>query len=363
MKSVLRSNEQLFDAYSKNLNFFRSTHLRTRGDLPEIMYMCPLCLRLFDKDCLYTLDDNKRLTRDHVPPDSVGWETVILTCKICNNNAGGLIEKPLLDYTTSFPFRKREEGATVSIKARISDGENVVGGPATITRIQNNAINVNFHFEKGYKRLEILERLGPNYKIDISGSFPSRRLVNIALLKTAYLLAFIKFGYGFVVNGLHDRIRRQIQNPKQNVLDNTGVMNQTNEDFPYEPGIYFIPHRVSITGFLVVFNAGKEKHAVLLPPPGLNDFQFYSRIDRLKEIKISGFFKYRDDNYITDFSKCIDPVIIFLRTGYTPPDNMLLQYHRTMHDLMVVRKGLITVPDGVSKELGRITGMTLGDAS
>lgn len=53
------------------------------------LYPCPLCL-----DGLYGIDavDTGELTREHVPPHSLGGRSLALTCRACNNDSGTLYD-------------------------------------------------------------------------------------------------------------------------------------------------------------------------------------------------------------------------------------------------------------------------------
>jgi hypothetical protein len=47
-------------------------------------YVCPICRKPFTVEAL----DDGRLSKEHVPPQSVGGRELLLTCKECNNTAG-----------------------------------------------------------------------------------------------------------------------------------------------------------------------------------------------------------------------------------------------------------------------------------
>src|ERR1700680_2136773 len=54
------------------------------GTFDQATYLCPICL---DPLTIEALAD-KRLTAEHVPPESFGGRELLLTCKDCNNSAG-----------------------------------------------------------------------------------------------------------------------------------------------------------------------------------------------------------------------------------------------------------------------------------
>ena len=65
-------------------------------------YVCPLCVRLFGDDAL----KNGQLTIEHIPPKSVGAQSVLLTCASCNNEAGSRLDSHLAKYKATSEFAK-----------------------------------------------------------------------------------------------------------------------------------------------------------------------------------------------------------------------------------------------------------------
>ena len=54
----------------------------------DTFYVCPLCLQAFGDEALKA----GFLTREHVPPMSVGGKRVVLTCKDCNSDGGSEVD-------------------------------------------------------------------------------------------------------------------------------------------------------------------------------------------------------------------------------------------------------------------------------
>src|SRR5260370_42156106 len=57
----------------------------------EDWYLCPLC-----SDTWLTVEEfgTGELTVEHVPPEVLGGDDLVLTCKKCNNDAGGRFDGP-----------------------------------------------------------------------------------------------------------------------------------------------------------------------------------------------------------------------------------------------------------------------------
>src|SRR5439155_25942538 len=59
--------------------------------VPPQSYACPLCRAVFSLTDL----EAKVLTREHVPPASIGGREMVLTCRPCNNRAGSTFDAHL----------------------------------------------------------------------------------------------------------------------------------------------------------------------------------------------------------------------------------------------------------------------------
>lgn len=77
---------------------------------PRTFDRCPICL------------DQNPVSREHVPPKSIGGDVMTHTCRRCNNRAGSVLERALLDWW---------EDALVSV--RLSHEE--VSGARRVPRI------------------------------------------------------------------------------------------------------------------------------------------------------------------------------------------------------------------------------------
>src|SRR6476469_973331 len=74
----------LFDALAKNLADVENT-----SEVERIR--CPLCLAYFDRGAI----EDKRLTKEHIIPRSVGGELITITCRTCNNRHGTRLDSHL----------------------------------------------------------------------------------------------------------------------------------------------------------------------------------------------------------------------------------------------------------------------------
>jgi hypothetical protein len=77
---------------TKKLQWFELGAKAIEQDFPGTFgvptYPCPICLTPFTVEAVV----DKRLSSEHVPPESVGGEELLLTCTKCNNTAGTLLD-------------------------------------------------------------------------------------------------------------------------------------------------------------------------------------------------------------------------------------------------------------------------------
>jgi hypothetical protein len=79
--------DRLFACYAANLSAFASSDLD--------LFVCPLCLRQFDRDSL----DRGEITIEHVPPRALGVSSLVtLTCRQCNCQGGTKLDAALINH-------------------------------------------------------------------------------------------------------------------------------------------------------------------------------------------------------------------------------------------------------------------------
>lgn len=193
MKRCSDSNTPLFDAMAQNLSEVRA------GYRDEIL--CPSCMRKFARS------DLRLLTRDHVLAKALGGKKQVLTCKICNNEAGHKIQghlKTLYEINETFrgngEFRGRltifGETIPVSIVAAPGSGlgfRALGGSPKSIKTIE-----------------EGIERRQPTaWKAEARMKYSSWK-GSAAIARAAYLAAFDDFGYEYILADGPNLLRQEI---------------------------------------------------------------------------------------------------------------------------------------------------------
>jgi hypothetical protein len=231
----------IFIQYSTHLAFLRDSGILDIDLKFDRTYICPVCLRQFSEADLDQSLKNP-LTLEDAPPKSLGGKASILICKECNNNAGHYIDVHLaermneLDNEAFLPgvvFAAQTENNGLLSKAKVSVSE-------------NREITIRHDIKKNHpgKLNDYIEATGRDTPINIlfeKKADPVR--MQLALLKTGYLLTFVKFGYAFILNDSYNRVRDQLRHPEQLIYPTNfwfnfdALANHYGVPFITEPGL------------------------------------------------------------------------------------------------------------------------------
>ena len=204
----------IFDRYSENLIYLKSNDVIDIELKYDRTYICPICFNQFFEKSLDQTVENP-LSFEDAPPKSLGGKANILTCKECNNTCGYEIDKHLTERMQELDHHKFLPNAEFTAKFEV-DGNTIQGkitiddnGTMTVYHIDknNNPIKLQDYIKKAKKDIVI------NLKIDKKQVNPIN--LQVALLKTGYLLIFEKFGYSLILDQTYDRVRKQLLNPEE----------------------------------------------------------------------------------------------------------------------------------------------------
>lgn len=278
-------------------------------------YICPLCLHAY-------AIGNTELTIEHVPPESVGGKPILITCKACNSNRGADIDVCLmneleivhnLNHLDTIPQKTRLAFNGIEINAHTTFSK-TDGFKFMISPDNNNPIEFEGFMTEAKNAKE-------GYEIKVVANITNRKrdydLANIALLKSAYLMAFHELGYMYVLNANTNIIRDQIQNPKKNVIGNAFIIDSKNGVIEnLSDGVYYA-HLNNIGCVIVIMELKlrqseiKHRKAIVLPHPKDSHGQIYSelsqRIGKIVNVRILGSVSrlpvtsVRVDEKISDF--------------------------------------------------------------
>lgn len=234
-------------------------------------YICPLCQHVY-------AIAHEALTLEHVPPESVGGKPILVTCKACNNSQGADLDAYLmneleishnLNHLDTFPQKSRIafNGIEINGQTTFSKSE---GFKFMISPDNNNPIEFEGFMKEARNAKE-------GYEIKLTACITNRKrntgLANIALLKSAYLMAFQKLGYMYVLNPSTNKVREQILNPKEQLIIAPYVIADENgipKDIPQ--GVYYaqlddIVCIVVVIDLQLPKSEQKHRKAVVLPNP------------------------------------------------------------------------------------------------
>lgn len=249
-------------------------------------YICPICLKTFN---LSELGDkaNDLLTVEDVPPKSLGGNPLLITCRKCNSSCGHNLDVYLLNeiryLDEGLDFSKSKNTMLscngTSIRARVSKDE-YSGLRFDISRQNNNPQKVDEFIRK-------VKESGDSWKmnanISLNDSKRNLEAAEIAVLKSAYLLAFKKLGYRYILNTSLSPIREQILNPDTNILNRAYIVgNDDKLPIGMPDGIFLatVKNRkciVVVLSFQISQDKPKHRSAIALPMPDDEECLIYKK--------------------------------------------------------------------------------------
>ncbi len=212
--------KKIFEKYTVNLRLLVENGIINNIELEDrAFYICPICTDKFYEEDLSSYSNNM-LTLEDAPPKSLGGTADSLTCKRCNSICGHTIDFHLSERMRELDERDKLPGSIIRGQFR-KDGKMVYGE----LRIKENGIVQAYHHKKANNESELekyIDRVTPEEGKNIVDFTPKPSRVDpkrlqIALIKSAYIMAFDKFGYSFILRSEYDRIREQLLNPDKEI--------------------------------------------------------------------------------------------------------------------------------------------------
>jgi hypothetical protein len=253
-----RTKREWFDLGAK-------AYVRLRpGMFEQPTYACPICLDPFTIEAL----TDKRLTAEHVPPESFGGRELLLTCKDCNNSSGtkldadaktkedvrlamaGTLERPHRIKATLGELRMNGELLT-------SEGQYSLKIPATINKPGTS---------------EALENVAlPGAQLTVEHRRFSDLGAKISWLRSGYLALFAVAGYELALDPAMQIVREQILQCDERRM--VTFISEAPQDIPLtERRILRVLAPEWHRGWAVQFG----RYFVQFPSPG--DMSFYDRM-------------------------------------------------------------------------------------
>lgn len=194
--------------------FKRSFPLIARQVPAERFYVCPICLHAFSEEALAL----RVLSREDVPPKSMGGRKLVLTCRRCNSEGGheadshARREADLYDFATG-DLREIKAGLTTasgSVPIRLSasgGGILMFGVPAATAPTTHAHVMGDFEDATRDGKWE-----GFSLKLAFPAFSPER--ARASWLRSAYLAFFAALGYRFIFRPELDMVRARIRDPR-----------------------------------------------------------------------------------------------------------------------------------------------------
>ena len=288
--------EKYFRAYSPTLGDYcdRFVNLLS-AELPfltaDMVYICPLCIRNYLVYLPEGLFGSAEFSLDHLPPESVGGRFRVLTCKKCNNDAG-YYEAELLKLMDFGSVPDKRNGSLFS-HARVANSDTGESFPVSI-RLDKNTANIEFHPEaKRYN--EKLKRFINGIhshefgSLDIMVGSPDEKKVAKALMKSAYLLGFVWWGYEFVYS-THAQLIRDVLQGQRAYPTRVPIVWKEETDNAQPEGIGILRWNGIKKAFLVTLKLStstvKIVTSTLIPNPTQDGWEKLSELNTIVEGKV-----------------------------------------------------------------------------
>ena len=283
MSRNFNSRKSLFDKYSKQLHLLKNEGLINIELKYPKTYICPICLNQFQESDLISKTNQNFLTEEDAPPEKLNGSRIALTCKICNSEAGYQIDSHLIHrirnlddkyYLDSTPQQRKIKFENSSISVTLTPKGN--GLIEMVHRPINNNPKLleKFYYTIKNKSISQILNLSNRYE-NVKDDCVER-----ALLKTAYIITFSKFGYIFLLDNYYDSIRTQIKDTNAIFEKHIFLEDQFTND---KVGSYYVLNNKAKSIFNI-FSLKTEYSETLigslLPFPGNTIEGFYNELIR-----------------------------------------------------------------------------------
>lgn len=270
----------LFDKFSKNYNFliphiYEFRKISNKCPIGEEFYVCPLSRRIYAKSLLHN-KNGRELTKEHVPPKSLGGKEVCLTAKDFNNQSTA-IDICVKERTDRIVADKM--GNPQVYKARI-DGKYKLD-----VFIDKEKPNIWFKQMTHNPRLEEFAKdtfTKNASKFEFTLLLKEETVTNCVkkgYLKILYLLSFSTFGYSFLYNskGHSNPIIKYISDIISSKDDDINVHYVHEFDYDNEfDGFNFVLNKNGkVALFVCITINGYNKVLGILPGPNETNKDFH----------------------------------------------------------------------------------------
>lgn len=176
----------------------------------DAFYVCPLCLHAFDEGALV----RRQLTREDVPPRSVGGRRLALTCHGCNSAGGHRLDCHARREADIYDFHAGELNATRAVlktrSGRVPISLSASDGAIRAFCVQKAAAQETHAAMMEEFGQAATDNTWEGFQIDIQFMPFSQADAAASWLRAAYLAFFAALGYRFVLRGELNVVRSRV---------------------------------------------------------------------------------------------------------------------------------------------------------
>ena len=282
MGTKLDSRKKLFDKFSNQLHLLKENGLINIDLKFDKTYICPICLDQFQEKDIISSSSNF-LTEEDAPPAKLGGKRIVLTCKDCNSTAGHQIDNHLVNRIrendeNSF-YKGTKQYRNIEFEGQNITAEITSNGDGTLRvfhKSKNNNPSLLDKFVYGIKN----KTVGPLLNLEPKDYQVNSERVNLALLKTSYIITFSKFGYIFLLDDFFNPIRSQIRDMNAGYESHIFLSKQLETN---NSGSYYVMNTGAKSIFNVFTLSTEYSQTVIssfIPMPNLTPEQIFENLTK-----------------------------------------------------------------------------------
>lgn len=282
MSKKLNRRKQLFEKFSNQLHLLKENGFINIELKFDKTYICPICLDQFEEKDIISGSTNF-LTEEDAPPAKLGGKRIVLTCKDCNSTAGHQIDNHLVNRIrendeNSF-YKGTKQYRNIEFESQNITAEITSNGDGTLSvfhKSKNNNPSLLDKFVYGIKN----KTVGPLLNLEPKDYQVNSERVNLALLKTSYIITFSKFGYIFLLDDFFNSIRSQIRDMNAGYESHIFLSKQLETN---NSGSYYVMNSGAKSIFNVFTLSTEYSHTVIssfIPMPYLTPEQIFKNLTK-----------------------------------------------------------------------------------
>jgi hypothetical protein len=240
-------------------------------------YVCPICLSAYSEKAL----EVGALTREDVPPRSVGGRPVVLTCESCNSEGGHSADHHAAREAVVFNFaagdlaeiRAHVVTSSGRLPIRLSAAGNGIlafGVPQAVSPAEHQKVMADFDASTDRDRAQ-------DFKMTFEFPEFSADRARSSWLRSAYLAFFAALGYRFICRREMDIVRNRIRHPE---LDTPATFRIIRPE-PSVPRLFRIDEPAVFRAYIMLYG----RNEIFLPR--YNDFTLYQRLAEHPETEVT----------------------------------------------------------------------------